>query len=134
MFKSFTLLYHEFSAVRENLHTFHQREQNRYDLGAIERILKPGDHVRVRLKYRQKWLTKFTSEWLSPHEILSVKGVVVKLRELASGRECVTHHDRLPNPLFAGDFELSRDVDANANPIENAQEPEDDREPVGNPE
>ena len=130
----FSLLSHAFSAVRENLHTFHQREKDRYDLGAIERSFEPGDRVRVRLKYRQKGLTKFSSEWSSPHEILSVKGVVVKLRELATGREYVTHHDRLSNPLFSGEVQLSWDVEANANPVENVPEPEDDREPVGDPE
>ena len=62
LFKSFTLLSHAFSAVRENLHTFHQRKKDRYDLKAIERIFKPGDHVRVRIKYREKGLTKFSSE------------------------------------------------------------------------
>ena len=46
----------------------------------------------------------------------------------------MTHHDRLSNPLFSGEVQLSRDVEANANPVENAQEPEDDREPVGDPE
>ena len=129
------LLYsHAFSAVRENLHTFHQREKDRYDLSAIEKIFKLGDRVRVRLKYRENGLTKFSSEWSSPHEILSVKGVVVKMRELASGREYVTHHDRLSDPLFSGEVQLSKDVKSNANPVENAQEFEDDREPVGNPE
>lgn len=32
----------------------------------------------------------------------------------------MTHHDRLSNPLFSGDFKLSIDVEANANLFENA--------------
>ena len=134
LFKSFTLLSHSFTAVCENLHTFDQREKERYDLVAIDRIFKYADHVRVRLKYKQNKLTNFSSEWPSTHEILSVKGVVVKLRELASDREYITHNDRLSNPLVTGKVQLSRNVKANKDSVDNAKAPEEDREPVGDPE
>ena len=57
----------------------------------------------------------------------------MKLRELSSGREYQTHHDRLSNPLFSGK-EVSREQEANANPEENPKEPEAGDEPAGNPE
>ena len=56
------------------------------------------------------------------------------LRELSTGREYSTHHDRLSNPLFSGKNEVARDHEPNANPEENAQEPEDDSPSKVNPE
>ena len=41
-------------------------------------------------------------KWSSPHEIPSVMGVGVKLRELSSGKEYVTYPDRLSNSLSFG--------------------------------
>jgi transposase InsO family protein len=144
LFKSFSLLSGAFESVRQHLKSFHQREKDHYDLGAIERIFQPGDRVRVRLKSRQKGHAKFLSTWSEPHEVLSVRGVVVTLRELATGREYVTHHDRLSNPLFSRGRDLPEAKkpglpqvpahEANANPQENLQEPEPDSMPVGNPE
>ncbi len=54
LLKSFSILSHAFASVRKNLYSFHQREKDRYDLGAIERAFMPGDEVRIRLKSRQK--------------------------------------------------------------------------------
>ena len=84
LLKSFSVQTRSFEAVRENLHSFHQREKDRYDLGAIERIFKEGDHVRFRLKSCQKGNSKFVSKWSGPHEVLKVRGVVVTLRELST--------------------------------------------------
>ena len=90
--------------------------------------------MRVRLKSRQKNLSKFQSEWFGPHEVISAKGVVVTLKALSSGRKYVTHNDRLSNPLLSvKDFAL-REIESNANPLENAREPEEDQLPRGDPE
>ncbi len=70
------------------------------DLGAIERIFSPGSLVRVWLKSRAKGPSKFQSKWSNPHEVVSVKGVLVTLRELSSNRKYVVHHDRLSNPFY----------------------------------
>ena len=100
LWKSFSVLTRLFEAVRKNLHSFHQREKDRHDLGAIERIFKDGDQVRVRLKSRLNGNFKFLSKWSCPHEVLKVCGFVVTLRELSTGREYNTHHDRISNQLF----------------------------------
>ncbi len=135
--KSVSVLTRSFKVVRENLHSFHQREKDRYDLGAIDKIFKEGDQVRVRLKSRQKGNSKFLSKWSGPHEVLKVRGVVVTLRELSTGREYNTHHDLLSNPLCSGQKGLPDTVlehKPNENPEEHLKEPEEDSEPVGNPE
>ena len=136
LFKSFSLLSGIFTLVRENLKSFHQREKDHYDLGAVERVFRVGDKVRVRVKSRQKGYSKFLSEWSEPHEVLDVRGVVVTLRELSTGREYRTHHDRLSNPLFSKPNldEIEQVFEQNANPIENPEEPEEDSEPAGAPE
>ena len=87
LLRSFRVLSHAVESVRENLNSFHQREKDRYDLGEITRVFSPGDIVRVRLKSRQRGPTKFQPEFSAPHEVLTVRGVVVTLRELSSGRE-----------------------------------------------
>ena len=59
------------------------------------------------------------------------------LRELSTGREYNTHNDRLFNGLFSGQKGLPETVrkhEPNANPEENLKEPEEDSDPVGNPE
>ena len=139
LLKSFSLLSRAFASVRVNLHSFHQREKDLYDLGAIERIFRPGDTVRVRLKARQRGPAKFNTEWSGPHEVVSVRGVVVTLRELSSGREYITHHDRLSNPILSGkrlapQVGTAEEPSRNANPTENLEEPPEDDEPVANPE
>ena len=68
---------------------------------------------------------------------MKVRGVVVTLRELSTGREYNTHHDRLCNPLYSGHKGLPATVpehEQNANIEENLKEPEKNSEPVGNPE
>ena len=139
LLKSFSLLSRAFASVRVNLRSFHQREKDLYDLGAIERIFKPGDTVRVRLKARQRGPAKFNTEWSGPHEVISVRGVVVTLRELSSGREYITHHDRLSNPILSGkrltpQVGTEEEPNRNSNPIENLEEPPEDDEPASNPE
>ena len=39
---------------------------------------------------------------VEPHEVKQVRGVVVTVRELSTGREYNTHHERLSNLLFSG--------------------------------
>ena len=137
LLKSFSILARTFASVRENLRAFHQREKDRYDLGAVERVFKVGDQVRVRIKSRQKGPSKFQSHWSGVHEVLRVRGVVVTVRELSTGREYNTHHDRLSNPLFSHQTrvpEAQPEHERNANPSENPQEPEGESEPRGNPE
>ena len=100
-------------------------------------MFKPGNQVRIRLKSRQKGNSKFLSKWSSLHEVLQVRGVVVTVRDLLTGREYNTRHDRLSNPLFfgnKGEPELEPEHEPNANPEENLKEPEEDAEPVGDPE
>ena len=131
------ILSRAFASVRENLHSFHQGEKDRYDLGTIEKVFKPGDQVRIRLKSRQKGNSKFLSKWSRTHEVLQARGVVVTVRELSTGREYNTHHERLSNPLFSGkkgEPELEPEHEPNANPDENLKEPEEDTETVCDPE
>ena len=134
LLKYFAILSHSFDSVRENLRSFHQREKDHFDLGAIERIFTSGDLVRVRLKSRAKGPSKFQSEWSSPHEVVSVKGVIVTLRELSSNRKYVVHHDCLSNPLLSGKPLEPRALEVNANPQEKEQDPEKGTLPVRNPE
>ena len=126
---SFRVLSRAFESVLENFNSFLQREKDRYDLGAVTRVFSPGDIVRVRLKCRQRGPTKFQPEFSGPHEVLSVRGVVITLKELSSGRTYVTHHDRLSNPLLHHQsHDQNREVleilSKNANPTENEQDPE----------
>ena len=61
LIKSFYIFSCAFDLVRENFQSFHQREKDYYDLGAVERLFTPGDIVRVRLKSRAKGPNKFQS-------------------------------------------------------------------------
>ena len=76
-------------------------ERDHYDLGAIERVFKSGDIVRVRLKSKRQRPSKLLSDWSGSHEILFVKGVVIEVKELSLNRKYHIHHDRLSNPLFS---------------------------------
>ena len=134
LLKTFATVSRAFAFVRENLYLFYQREKDRYDLGFIERIFQPGDNVRLRLKSRQKGPTKFQSVWSVSHEVLSVIGVVVTLKELLTGREYVTHHDKLSNPLLSGEETESQKIESDANPRGNKKEPKANQSPVNNPE
>ena len=87
----------------------------------------------MRLKSRAKGQSKFQSEWSTPHRVISVKGVVVTLKEIDSDRKYVVHQDRLSNPLLSGKEFAPRELEANANPQENEQDPEEYFEPVVNP-
>ena len=40
--QSFSVLSRAFASVRENLRSVHQREKDRYDLGAVEKVFTPG--------------------------------------------------------------------------------------------
>ena len=134
LLKSFHILSCSFEFVRENLQSFHQREKDYYDLGAVERIFSTADIVRVRLKARAKGPSKFQSEWSTPHRVISVKGVVVTLKKINSDRKYIVHHNRLSNPILSGKEFAPRELEANANPQENEQNPKEDFEPVVNSE
>ena len=71
--------------------------------------------MRVRLKSRAKGPSKFQSEWSSPHEVVSVKGDVVTLRELFSNRKYVVYYVRLSNPILSGRPLEPRALELNAN-------------------
>ena len=90
--------------------------------------------MRVRLKSRANSPSKFQSEWSTPHRVISVKGVGVTLQEINSDRKYVVHHDRLLNPILSGKEFAPRELEANANHQENEQDPEENFEPVVNPE
>ena len=138
LLKSFFVLSASFASVRENLHSFHQRERDHYDLGAIERVIKSGDIVRVRLKSKRLGSSKFLSDWSGPHQVLFVKGVVVQIKELSSNRIYRIHHDRLSNPLFSSlcSEPLPREITEieSSNHLENPVEPDEDLAPISNPD
>ena len=99
-------------------------------------MFKPGDQVRIKLKSNQNRNSKVLSKWSSNHEVVQVRGVVVTVRELSTGREYNTHHDRFSNLLFSGkkgEPELEFEHEPNANPEKNLQEPEEDAKPVCDP-
>ena len=56
--------------------------------------------MKIRIKSRQTGPSKFKSEWSGPHEVVAVRGVLVTVRELSTGRTYHIHHDRLPNPVL----------------------------------
>ena len=86
--------------------------------------------MRVRLKSKAKGPSKFQSEWSSPQEVVSVKGVIVTFRKLSSNRKYVVHHDRLSNPLLSGKPLKFRALEPNANPQKNEQDSEKGTLPV----
>ena len=62
---------------------------------------------------------------------------MVKVRELSTGHEYNTHHDRFSNPLFSGktgEPELEPEHELMRILKENLKKPEEDAEPVGVPE
>ena len=143
LFKSFSNLHSVFESVRTNLESFHQREKERDNLGAVERGFRPGDMVKIRLTSRQPGPSKFKSEWSGPHQVVRVRVVVVTVKEVSTGREYNTHHDRLSNHIFSKKFApgttarpgvLPRGLPGtHANPRENPEEPEEDLHPVADP-
>ena len=141
LFKSFSVLNSSFSVARENLGLVHQREKDRYDLGAVERVFQPGDVVRIRFKSRKPGPSKFNSGWSGAHEVLGTQGVLVTVKEKSTGRVYKMHHDRLSNPVFTRKFEPKFSEGSNpspegsdSNPQENPKEPEEDSEPVADPQ
>ena len=138
LLRSFSVLSASFRSVRENLQSFHQREKDYYDLGAVSKIFKPGDFIRVRLKSKRKAPSKFLSDWSGPHQVISVKGVVVEVKELSSNRIYRIHHDRLSNPLFSNVSlkSVSGEIPETENsvPLEEHVEPGEDLAPISNPD
>ena len=144
LFRKFSFLSHSFSHVRDSLQAFHKREKDRYDLGAVEHLFKPGDSIRVRIKTRYKGPAKFAPSYSGPHEVISVRGVILTVRELSTNRVYQIHHDRASNPLLTPSFDrgpASDPIDSDpdpepkdANPIENEREPGENLEPASNPD
>ena len=134
LLKTFNILSCAFEYVREHLQSFHQREKDHYYLGAVERTFNPENIVPVRLNFRAKGPSKFQSVWFTPHRVISVKGVLVTLQEIDSNRMYVVHYNRISNFILSGKEFAPRELEINANPQENEQDPEEDFEPVVNPE
>ena len=60
-----------------------------YDIGVKQRIFKPGDKVYIKVKnIHAQYASKLQSPWSTAHEVVSCKGVVVKIGR-ASCRERV---------------------------------------------
>lgn len=95
--------------------------------------------MKIRIKSRQTGPSKFKSEWSGPHEVVAVRGVLVTVKELSTGRTYHIHHDRLSNPVFTGKFHprftatVVSPHEANANPRENPKESEEDSRPTTDP-
>ena len=137
LMRSFSLLSRTFAVVRENLRAFHRREKDRYDLGAVEHIFKPGDTIRVRLKTRFKGPAKFAPSYSGPHTVESVRGVILTVREHSTNRVYNIHHDRASNPVWVsttGPGLAPQVVDTDANPAENEREIIEDSQPARKPE
>ena len=48
----------------------------------------------------------FQSEWSAPHEAVSIKGVIIILKEINSNRNIVVHHDRILSGINISSREL----------------------------
>ena len=135
--RSFSLLSRVFSEVRENLRQFHRREKDRYDLGAVEHLFKPGDIIRVRLKTRFRGPAKFAPTYSGPHTVESVRGVILTVREHSTNRVYNIHHDRASNPVWVpttGPGLAPPVVETDANPVENEKETIENSQPARNAE
>lgn len=89
--KLFLILCDSFETDGSYLCQFDKRDKDRYDLGIVQRNLKPGDHVRVRIKSRQRTPETFASLWSNLYEVIEVKGVFVSVIELGTGRVYLVH-------------------------------------------
>ena len=98
----------------------------------------------MRIKTRYKGPAKFAPSYSGPHEVISVRGVLLTVRELSTNRVYQIHHDRASNPLLTPSFDrgpASDPIDSDpdlepkdANPIENEREPGENLEPASNPD
>ncbi|KAF0153184.1 MAG: hypothetical protein FD188_3384, partial [Ignavibacteria bacterium] len=87
-----------FENVRETLKMSQKRMKDQYDIGAYSRIFKPGDQVRIRLKNLAfKPASKLRSPWSDLFEIISVKGVVITIRNPLTNETLNVNADRLSN-------------------------------------
>ena len=137
LMRSFSLLSRTFAEVREHLRSFHRREKDRYDLGAVEHLFKPGDTIRVRLKTRFRGPAKFAPSYSGPHTVERVRGVILTVREQSTGRVYNIHHDRASNPVWVpttGPGLAPSAVETHSNPIENETEISENSQPARNPE
>ena len=87
------------AVARETLRTHQQREKDYYDSGVVFRLFQPGDVVRLRIENLfAKPASKLASPWTDQHEVIEVRGVTVKVRNLKTDKTLWVHHDRLSNP------------------------------------
>ena len=86
LFKSYSNLHSVVESIHLNLEFIHSRETYSYDLGAVKRVVHPGDTVKIRLKSRQPGPSKFKSEWSGPHEVVRARRVVVTVRAASARR------------------------------------------------
>ena len=70
-----------YQSACEHLQTSQKRSKDYYDLGANQRVFQIGDQVRIRLKAIAKSAGKLLSKWSDLYEVVSVRGVVVELRD-----------------------------------------------------
>ena len=69
--------------AREELAASQKIMKTRYDLGAINRIFRVGDKVRIRLKNLAfKPASKLKAPWSEVCEVLEVQGVIVTIKIL----------------------------------------------------
>lgn len=66
----FAIIYDSFDAVRVNFHQFNSRGQDRYYLGVVQSLFKPGDNLGNRIKSRERILAKFGSLWSDLHKVI----------------------------------------------------------------
>lgn len=59
----------------------------------MERVVNPGDSAKILLNSKQADPSKFKSEWFSLHKVVGVRGVVVTVKKISTGRVYNTHND-----------------------------------------
>jgi hypothetical protein len=90
-------LQHAFENVRVHQRDTLARSKDHYDLGACTRTFKVGDIVRIRA-HNINVNSKFSKKWSDPHEIITVRGVTLELKNTVTGASLVVHHDRVSDP------------------------------------
>ena len=90
------LLSKSFEIARENSAEAQKHSKDYYDLGAIQRIFKPGDQVKIRIKSLSgQPASKLRPLWSDSYEIVSVKDVNLELRDPKNNAVFKIHSDRV---------------------------------------
>jgi transposase InsO family protein len=98
-YRQYLQLSSAFPSARDNLRASFLRSKDVYDAGAAKRLFRAGDKVCVR-KVAMSGPSKLAEKWSGLHEVISVEGVIVQIRDLATGTIRFIHHDRLSNVSF----------------------------------